>query len=143
MPEHDLNKLFTNATKLFFGIPRSSEEPPSVGIAFANSEYPGEAYSGIHKEFSNSKFVVDIIGQGIVLKLRVLEELSSQCVFEAILNYDPIELREFIIKCPEGNSGAFVIGIFHNCQFVIISPAGTGNYKPFQVSAFSIKDEAK
>lgn len=123
-------KLFDEANLLFLATPQSKNEPPVLGISFANYDYPLNIYSALHSDYANKKFDVKVAITGIVAKLEVNE--SDDYVFTALLNYEIDDLLEFVKACPQGSSGAFVLGTFHNCEFGVVGPE-RANYQPFQV----------
>lgn len=133
----EIFKNFEEANLMFLSIPRSKNEPPVVGISFANCDYPKELHESLYAEFEDKKFTVAITVSGIVANLKVREALSDEKVFNASLNYDLADLKKFAAECPDGSPGAFVLGTFHNCEFVVIHPSDE-EYKPFQVQSFQI-----
>lgn len=134
---NEIFKNFEEANLMFLSIPRSKNEPPVVGISFANYDYPKELYNILHAEFEDKKFILAISVFGIVANLGVREALSDEEIFNASLNYDLTDLKKFAAVCSDGSSGAFVLGTFHNCEFGIVNPSDQ-NYKPFQVKSFQI-----
>lgn len=134
---NEIFKNFEEANLMFLSIPRSKNEPPAVGISFANYDYPKELYKTLHAEFEDKKFKLAITVSGIVANLEVREALSDEKIFDASLNYDLADLKKFAAECPDGSPGAFVLGLFHNCEFGIVNPSD-GDYKPFQVESFQI-----
>lgn len=133
---NEIYKLFDEANLLFLAVPQSKNEPPVLGISFANYDYPLNIYSALHSDYTNKKFDVKVTITGIIAKLDVNESESNGYVFSTSLNYEKADLIEFAEACPPGSSGAFVLGTFHNCEFGVVKPQ-KANYQPFQIRSLS------
>ncbi|MDB5002101.1 MAG: hypothetical protein JWQ34_326 [Mucilaginibacter sp.] len=137
----ELNQIFEHATKLFFNAARNSSEASGIGISFANSEYPKEAYQLIKANFPD-KLSINLIASPFIIKIIVEEINSKKEVFRAVLNYDETELIYYKQKCPPGSSGFLVLGAFHNCQFYIINPEPLqSDFQPFQVKSYHLSND--
>lgn len=134
---NEIYKSFDEANLLFFATPQSKNEPPVIGISFANYDYPKKLYTTLHSEYKGVKYNVQVTFSGITAKLEVRETESNGHVFNVCLNYDPIDLQEFVDACLQESSGAFVLGTFHNCAFCVVQPPDV-RYQPFQVEVFSV-----
>jgi len=132
---NEIYKLFDEANLLFLATPQSKNEPPVLGISFANYDYPLNIYTALHSDYANKKFDVKVTVIGIVAKLEVINE-SDGYVFSTSLNYEKSDLLEFVKACPQGSSGAFVLGTYHNCEFGVVKPQ-KANYQPFQIRSLS------
>jgi len=100
----ELKKIFEQATKLFFNAARNGTEVSGIGISFANSEYPKEAYHLIKNNFSN-KLSISLVVRFVDIDILVEEKATNKVVFKATLNYDEAEFIEYQQKSPPGSLG--------------------------------------
>lgn len=124
---NEINEIFKHAMCLFLPAPTHKNEVPVMGIGFSSRDLPVKATKLLKS--LNAMFSLNLEIVGIRLKLTALTSESNEIVFDTSLNFDENELQKFREVVPNGSSGAFVLGVFVNCQFYIISKEN--DFEPF------------
>jgi|GEM_PF-3504043 len=130
-----LTDIFNFAIKAFLPMRKDGNDAPVIGFAFANNTFPISA--GKILDELDTCYNVDIKEGPVLLNVTVRNESTSEEIFRTEVNFDPNELEKFKKRIGKGSGGCFVIGIYNQFQFYIITNKKEG-FQPYQVASFSI-----
>ncbi|MGF7028585.1 hypothetical protein [Sphingobacterium multivorum] len=127
---NDINKIFKQAMYLLIPPPTHKNEIPTLGIGFSNRELPLTASKLLKLE--DVDFILNLHIVGMCVDLVASDSKSSKDVFRAHLNCDLNEVNNFRKVVKNNSKGAFVLGVFENCEFYVLYEGK--NFEPFMVN---------